>query len=75
MSETTAVGIGAVAMFLVWTWVAAQLAKRGMGRVVQLLVGGVVGILVLAAIVGALVPSRVPAGGVTPSTPAASAPQ
>ncbi|AOX99454.1 hypothetical protein [Jeongeupia sp. USM3] len=61
MNEMTAVGIGAVALFVVWKWVAARVAGYGRGKVLQHLAGGIAGMLVLAAIVGVLAPSRMPA--------------
>ncbi|WP_432720630.1 hypothetical protein R0381_003058 [Jeongeupia wiesaeckerbachi] len=61
MNESMAVGIGAVAMFLAWKWLVAQLAQKGVRRWLQYTVGGVVALLVLALVVGVLAPSRVPA--------------
>ncbi|GHD60272.1 hypothetical protein GCM10007350_13040 [Jeongeupia chitinilytica] len=58
MNETTAVGIGAVAMLMVWKWAAAALAKKGLKRWIQHVVGGVAGVLVLALVVGILAPAR-----------------
>ncbi|MBM3114430.1 hypothetical protein [Jeongeupia naejangsanensis] len=61
MSDTIAVGIGAVAMFLVGKWVMAQLARKGVRRWVQYAAGGAAAIVVLALVVGVLAPNRVPA--------------